>query len=210
MKKIELDGIIPVNCYLIAHEGECYVVDPGYEKQKLRRFVEKENLHVKGILLTHGHIDHMGALDAFDVPVYLHRDEVEILKNNDNNGFNHFMHKIPYDIEALDLVEMENEQKLQLGSEWIHVLHAPGHTKGSICYLFRDELYSGDVLFRGSVGKWDFPSGDQRVLRETVISLIESMSEDTIVYPSHGEATTIGDEKAMNGYYRFWKTKGLF
>jgi len=65
-------------------------------------------------------------------------------------------------------------------------------------------------LFRGSVGKWDFPSGEQRGLRETVISLIESLPEDTFVYPSHGEATTIGDEKAMNGFYRFCKAKGLF
>lgn len=201
MTRVVLKGDISVNCYLIEKNGFCYVVDPGYEKQRLREIVASKNLTVLGILLTHGHVDHIGALDAFDVPVYLHESEKEILLDDVKNGFSYYKMSKPYNIDALNLVTITATTKLKLEDEEISVIHTPGHTIGCVCYKHGNYLYSGDTLFRGTVGRCDFPTGDEDALRNSIKYLLENLPEETLVYPGHGISTKIKTEKENNPFY---------
>jgi len=205
MKRILLDGPIPVNCYLIEEGQSCYVVDPGFEKEKLARFVKDLGLEVKGILLTHGHFDHMTALDAFDVPIYLHEEERVILQDTYKNGLAYYDLERPYDLKNLKLISLKGGDCLDLGGHPIEVIHTPGHTVGCVCYKYKNELYTGDTLFRGTVGRWDFPSGDLATLQASLVDLIDSQDPETMVYPAHYDSSTIGHEKNTNDFYLQWK-----
>lgn len=108
VQKLLLYGEIPVNCYVIECDNECYIVDPGYQKQQIQNYINQKSYQVKGILLTHGHIE---ALDCFDVPIYLHEKEYEILMDNYNNGFEFFGKPRPLKFENLDIILItENTQ----------------------------------------------------------------------------------------------------
>ena len=205
MNKLLLYGDIDVNCYFIEHHQQCYIVDPGYEKERIIQYIYDKQLSVQGILLTHGHIDHIGAIDAFDVPIYLHEKEFEIIKDNVKNGFTFYNKAKPYDLSSLHLVPINSATTLPLGDHLIQVIHTPGHTVGSVCYKINDELYSGDTLFKGTVGRWDFPTGDLDTLQKTIVNLINSLPDNTKIYPAHGEISTIGHEKATNHFYLMWK-----
>lgn len=208
MRKILLDGEIPVNCYIIEDEGRCYVVDPGFQRERLKEYIRSLNLEVVGILLTHAHYDHIGALDAFDVPIYIHEEEYHILLDGYKNGYDYDDRKMSYNIEDLYIVKIDKSTKIFLNGKEIEVLLTPGHSAGSVCYKYGYEMITGDTLFKGSVGQWDFPTGDQETLKKSVIGLIESHDENTIIYPAHGGASTIGDEKKNNFFYNYWKSEG--
>lgn len=205
MEKILLLGEIPVNCYFIKHNKKCYIVDPGYEKEKVIKYVKDNNLEVLGILLTHAHIDHVGAIDAFDVPVYLHEKEYEILEDNYKNGFNFYGRQKPYSLSDINIVKMKEGDILSLDDKKIEVMHTPGHTVGGVCYKIDNDLYTGDTLFEGTVGKWTFPTGDLDKLKKTIIDLIETQDEDLRIHPAHGNSSTIGVEKRSNYFYLQWK-----
>ena len=205
MKKILLYGDIDVNCYILERHNKCYIIDPGYEKERIINYIQDNNLEVKGILLTHAHIDHIGAIDSFKVPVYLHEKELEILKDNHRNGFEFYGKEKPYELEDIDIVPINENTVLELEDKQIEVIFTPGHTVGCVCYKIDNDLYTGDTLFRGTVGRWDFPTGNQETLRNTIVNLIESMKEDIVIHPAHGESSTIGDEKRNNYFYLEWK-----
>lgn len=204
IQKLLLDGEIPVNCYILERNKECFIIDPGYQKHLIQKYISEKGFTVKGILLTHAHIDHVEALDCFDVPVYLHEKEYEILINNYNNGFTYFGKLPNYSFDTLDIKLINESTIITLGDENISVIHTPGHTIGSVCYLIGFDLYSGDTLFEGSVGKWDRPSGDLNVLKKSILKLVNSLPDYTLVHPGHGHSTTIGTEKQINMYYRQW------
>ena len=210
MKRILLLGEIDVNCYFIEHNNKCYIVDPGYEKEKVIKYVKDNNLEVKGILLTHAHIDHIGAIDCFDVPVYLHKDEYEILCDNHKNGFEFYGREKPYALEHLNIVKIDEATIFDLDDKKIEVIHTPGHTMGGVCYKIDNDLYTGDTLFQGTVGKWTFPTGDLNTLKKTVVNLIDNQKEEIRIHPAHGESSTIGDENKYNHFYKMWKGENIF
>ncbi len=205
MERIVLNGDIPVNCYIIEHNKKCFIVDPGYEKEVLQKYISANNFEVLGILLTHGHIDHIGAIDAFEVPVYIHEKEYELLLDNHKNGFAEYGREIPYSFDSISIVKLVEGQTLNLDEKTIHVIHTPGHTSGGVCYKIDNDLYTGDTLFKDAVGRWDFPTGDLAILAPTVLSLIDSQDDAVRVYPGHGPESTIGQEKKNNYYYLSWK-----
>ncbi len=205
MNKLLLHGEIPVNCYFIEHNKQCYIVDPGYEKNKVVKYIEDNDLEVLGILLTHGHIDHIGAIDSFNVPVYLHENEIEIIEDNYKNGFYFYNKDKPYILENINLVTITSDTTLSLGDKTIEVLHTPGHTVGCVCYKIDDDLYSGDTLFKNAVGKWTFPTGNLMTLKKSIVHLIDTQDENIKVHPAHGESTTISAEKNNNPFYIKWK-----
>ncbi|MCK5823873.1 MAG: MBL fold metallo-hydrolase [Ichthyobacteriaceae bacterium] len=200
-----LQGDIPVNCYIIEHNKKCYIVDPGSDKQTLLRYVESKNLTVLGVLLTHAHADHIGAIDAFDVPVYLHKNEYQILIDNTNNGFTMFGRDVPFNIKDINIVQINESETFKIDDKTIEIILTPGHTPGGVCYKIDNDLCSGDTLFQGSVGRWDFPMGDIKSLKKSVVNLIDSLNDNVNVYPGHGPASTIANEKAINGFYKQWK-----
>ena len=205
VQKILLYGEIPVNSYILEDNGECYIIDPGYEKERVIDYIKDSGLSVKGILLTHAHIDHVGAIDAFDVPVYLHEEEHNILLNDELNGFKFYHRTKPYDIKNIKIVTLKDGDKLPLGDKYIEVIHTPGHTVGGVCYRYNNDLYTGDTLFEGTVGKWTFPTGDLETLKKSVIRIIETEPEGMNIYPAHGDSSTIGIEKVYNHFYVNWK-----
>lgn len=205
MRKILLLGEINVNCYFIEHNNKCYIVDPGYEKERVIKYVRDNNLEVLGILLTHGHIDHIGAIDAFQVPVYLHKNEYEIIEDNHKNGFEFYGRDLPYDLKDINIIKIEEGTTLPIDDKNIQVIYTPGHTKGGVCYKIDNDLYTGDTLFQGTVGKWTFPTGDYETLRKTVVNLIDTEDEKVKIHPAHGNSSTIGEEKKYNEFYLQWK-----
>jgi glyoxylase-like metal-dependent hydrolase (beta-lactamase superfamily II) len=207
MYKLLLRGEIDVNCYIIEYNKKCYIVDPGYEKERIIKYVEDNNLEVLGILLTHGHYDHVGAIHCFDVPVYIHKDEYNFLINDTINGFKSHNKVKEYSINDLDIVKIDHAHVIEFEEEKIEVIHTPGHTAGCVCYKFQNDLFSGDTLFKGAVGRFDFPTGDLNSLKKSVVNLIDSLDDDVNVHPGHMDSTTIKSEKENNNYYIQWKNR---
>lgn len=205
MKKLLLKSGKYVSCYFLVDNGRCYIVDPAGEKEKLREYVKENKLEVVGILLTHGHIDHIGAIDAFNVPIYIHRKEYELFIENYNGGFKNFGKEVPFNLGKLRIVLFRGNYIFPLNDKNIQAIRTPGHTRGGVCYKFGDDLYTGDTLFQGSVGRWDLPTGNLYDLRKSVIRLIDSNDDNVRVHPSHGESSTIGEEKMNNYFYKEWK-----
>ncbi len=205
LEKLILVGEIDVNSYILESGNKCFIIDPGAQKERLKKYVEDKNLSVEAILLTHAHFDHIGALDAFDVPVYLHEFEMEIIKDNNKNGYGFYGIKMPYDLSKINLKTLRNGEKLKLNDEEIEVILTQGHTVGSVCYKMGDKLYSGDTLFENGIGRYDFPTGDVQALRKSIVMLIDTLDEAVKVFPGHGNSSTIGMEKQSNSYYKMWK-----
>lgn len=208
MKNIIIQNLIlaPVgtNCLLVMNKEtkELLIVDPGDDPVTIRDAVTRFGGNPVAILLTHGHYDHILAVetvkDLFDIPVYAHREEQELLKSPSLNMSGSWMKGFATKADHL----LSDGQKLLLAGIEITVLHTPGHTKGSCCYYLPDEqvLLSGDTLFAGSVGRMDFPTGSGAQMKASIDKLLTGLPEETEVYPGHGETTTIGYEKRYNPF----------
>ncbi len=210
MHKLVLRGIIESNCYIIDNKEQCYIVDPGSEKDKIIRYIQSQGLEVLGILLTHAHLDHIGAINCIDVPIYLHEKAYPVLSDDALNGFTLFGETIPFAIEDLQIVTINENTTLPLGDKTIHVLYTPGHTIGSVCYRIDHDLYTGDTLFQGSVGKWTFPTGDLASLKRSVEYLIEHQDSAVRIHPGHGDDSTIEAERRFNSFYAMLKNGQSF
>lgn len=211
MFKIEVSGeiykdqYIQMNSYIIDYKGECYIVDPGYEKEKIRKVVEENNLKVKGILLTHSHLDHISATDVYNVPIYMYEKEYDLFMYNYNDLYGERGIKRHYNLDGREFIKLKEGDTLALGDKKISIIPTAGHTIGGVCYKFENDLVSGDTLFKGSVGRSDLKTGNINDLRESIVRLIESQDDNLIVHPAHGPSTTIGFEKRYNPYYNSWK-----
>lgn len=195
-----LDGDIPVTCHVLVDGDACLILDPGYEKERIRHFVAHHGLKVEGIVLTHGHIDHLCAADCFPVPVYLHAAEVPVFLDSALNGLDHFGAAWPYPPESLRLSPVEHDSIIRLGTSAIRVVHTPGHTVGSICLHTGTCLYTGDTLFAGTVGRWDFPTGDLLTLETSIRKICTDFPPETVIIPSHGPRSTLYTEVQRNPF----------
>ncbi len=205
IEKIELEGELRMNCYFIIHEKDCYIVDPGYHKEQLRKYVNQRGLIVQGILLTHAHMDHIGALDAFPVPVYLHPADRPLFEDDNINGFAAYNKTKPYPPKSISFQDIQGGDRIPFKGSFIETIHTPGHTPGGICYKWDNEMCTGDTIFAGSVGRWDFPLGSQKDLSQSVLQIIGTMDEGLILHPGHGLSTTVGKERLGNVCYRQWR-----
>ena len=198
-------GPVAENCYVFRRDGSdrALVVDPGEEPDRILGAIEQLGVKVDAILLTHTHFDHVGAVApvarATGAPVYCPEIEVPVL--GDIMSFVPWPGFGPY--ESYDADEtVSGGERLSLAGFEIDVLHTPGHSPGHVTYAIDDEdaLFSGDVLFKGSVGRTDLPGGDGPTLLESIRTLVERYPGETTVYPGHMGITTLGDERATNPF----------
>ena len=191
-KKISV-GSFEVNCCVVAVDGKAWIIDPGAEPERIAALVESMACEPGGILLTHAHFDHIGAIPALErrwpgLPVFVHPKDAEII----THAFNQFPPEYP-------AIPRPANVKTDEWPGFVTVIETPGHTPGGVCFLIGGRLFSGDTLFAGSVGRTDFPGGSMATLRESLKKLT-ALPDDTPVTPGHGPDTTIGREKAHNPY----------
>jgi hydroxyacylglutathione hydrolase len=198
-------GPVAENCFLFRQDGarEAVIVDPGEEAPRLLGAIEELDLDLQAILLTHTHFDHVGAVapvaKATGAPVYCPKLEVPVLQD--------IMSFVPWagfgPFESWDPEEtVEGGERLALAGFEIDVLFTPGHSPGHVTYAVEDALFSGDVLFEGSVGRTDLPGGDWGVLSRSIESLLDRYPDEQKVFPGHMGLTTLGRERATNPFLR--------
>lgn len=197
-------GPIAENCFVVRREGagKALLVDPGEEAERILAEVEAIGAEVEAILVTHCHFDHIGAVNpvaaATGAPVYCPELEIPLLADIMSFTMPGFG---PYEgYEADETVK--GGEVLELAGMTLDVLFTPGHSPGHVTYSVRDEeaIFSGDVLFQGSVGRVDLPGGDGPTLLRSIQSLLDSHSAETVVYPGHMGVTTLGAEQATNPF----------
>jgi hydroxyacylglutathione hydrolase len=200
-------GPVQENCFLARHDGadRAVIVDPGEEPERLLHAIEELGVGLDAILLTHTHFDHIGAVapvaKATGAPVYCPKIEVPVLQ--DIMAFVPWPGFGPY--ESWDPEEtVEGGEQLTLAGFDIDVVFTPGHSPGHVTYAIATDdqqaLFSGDVLFEGSVGRVDLPGGDWATLSRSIQGLLEAYPEETTVYPGHMGLTTLGRERATNPF----------
>ncbi len=198
-------GMVATNCYLIINKEtkEALLIDPADNALRISNVIEENGCTLKAILLTHGHFDHIMALNElkkrYNVPVYAHDEEEDVLKQSSLNmsGMIGQIYTTQADIYVKD------GEHLKLAGLDIIVLHTPGHTKGGVCYYFPEEkvLMSGDTLFHCSIGRTDFPTGSMSQLVRSVKEQLFVLPDDVQVYPGHDSVTSIGYEKQYNPFF---------
>lgn len=199
-------GSLGTNSYLLINEDtkEILVVDPAICPDYVLSHVKSNGYIPKAILLTHGHFDHVMGInkwvEEFGVPVYLHEEEKEILAKANLNLSYQFGKNYSYE----EVTCFAADEEVELAGMKFRVIHTPGHTKGGCCYYFASEevLISGDTLFQQSVGRSDFPTGNMRILVNSIKDKLFCLPDMVMVYPGHGEYTCIADEKEFNLFVR--------
>ena len=200
-------GPVQENCYLVRRDGadRALLIDPGEEADRLLGAIDELGVGLDGILLTHTHFDHVGAVapvaTATGAPVWCPKIEVPVLQ--DIMSFVPWPGFGPY--ESWDPEHtVEGGERLELAGFEIDVVFTPGHSPGHVTYAIEDEnvLLSGDVLFEGSVGRVDLPGGDWPTLLESIGTLVDRYDEETRVLPGHMGTTTLGRERATNPFLR--------
>ena len=191
-------GIFFTNTYVLSNnKNECIIIDPTLS---LKDYAEDINTkyNVKGILLTHGHVDHIDGIRYFNCPIYCYSLEKVLIENDDYNLYQ-MLGKKSFLPNNLDFRYVNDGDIINLIGLDIKVIYTPGHTNGSCCYLIGDKLFSGDTMFYHSVGRSDFPTGNEKKLRDSIKKLLE-LNNNIKVYPGHDSKTTIREESKFNPY----------
>lgn len=194
--KTILAGMYEENCYLVMDEDtkELGIIDPGGQANDVANEISLLGGKPKFILLTHGHVDHVGGvvelINKFNIPFYINKADEEYIEKDD-----FVFGSLPKASGYLN-----EGDTLNLGNNAIRVIETPGHTPGGLCFLVNDKLLTGDTLFQGSVGRSDFPGGNGMQLIKSIKEKLLNLGDDITVFPGHGPSSTIGYEKRNNPF----------
>ncbi len=184
-------GGLGTNCYIVVSgQNRAFIIDPGDETEKIKGFLSAHKITAQFIVNTHGHIDHIRANADLGLPVYCHEKDRDMISDPNKNLMVTFFgtfkpvspQRLLKDGDTVTLDEME-----------FKVIHTPGHTGGCLCLLSDGVLFSGDTLFKNGIGRTDFPGASERAMQESLRKLA-LLDAGVVVYPGHGEQTTIGRE----------------
>ncbi|MEA2635525.1 MAG: hydroxyacylglutathione hydrolase [Chloroflexota bacterium] len=200
---IVADDLFGENCYLIRRRDttSALVVDPGLQVDRVRQQIDSEGLTLEHILVTHGHIDHVAGVPALreqtHAPIAMHPDDLAIL---DWETIARYPFLPPgftsFSIDAA----LTHGMTLAFQDISLRVLHTPGHTQGSVCFLFGLDCFAGDTLFQRGIGRTDLPGGDMHKIVFSIRNVLYALPPKTVVHPGHGAATTIEEEKLLNPF----------
>lgn len=196
-------GPLQENCYIVGNGKSCVIIDPGDEADHIINEVENEHLEVKGILVTHGHFDHIGAVNElksyYHAEVYATKDTSDMMLNWDEN-LSVMIGGEKYIVDDVKIIK----DTIEVDGLSFQVYETPGHAKGSCLYYYESEkaLFTGDTLFRGGCGRIDFPTGSQTAMMQS-LRKIKQLTFDADVYPGHGPQSKFSLEKRNNPYLSF-------
>lgn len=196
-------GPMQVNCYVLAsgENSSAIIIDPGDQARKIKQVLDKYRLKPAFIVNTHGHYDHIGCDDKFGVPVYIHKDDVPLLRDSRLNLSGVF--SLGYAVKS-EIIKLEEGEIIKSEGIELEVLHIPGHTPGGISLLIkkpaRKAVFTGDTLFCQGIGRSDLDGGNESLLIKSIKEKLLILSDDTVVYPGHGPSSTIGEEKKNNPF----------
>ncbi|MBA7678674.1 Hydroxyacylglutathione hydrolase GloC [subsurface metagenome] len=201
LKKVVV-GPLGSNCYIVGSESnkEGMIIDPGDEAEVIFKKVKDLGLAIKFIVLTHGHIDHIGALKevkkATGAEVAIHTDEAKSLQKQSSSTLLGLAYPTPLPPDRL----LQDGDSLDIGDVHFWVLHTPGHSPGGICLSGEGIVFSGDTLFNCGIGRTDLPGGNSSQLMNSIHTKLMVLPDNTVVYPGHGPDTTIGAERRGNPF----------
>lgn len=197
-------GVIEANCYFLYDDisSKAIIIDPGEEPRLIIEKITELNLKPELIINTHGHFDHIASDDIirekYNIPLAIHRNDLPILSDSLKNGSVLTGHHVQ--IKPADIV-FEKEEQMQSGFCNYSLIHTPGHSSGSICILAGNMLFSGDTLFKETIGRTDLPGGNHNDMLSSLEKL-KKLDKKIIVYPGHGQPTTIEQELLNNFFFR--------
>lgn len=203
-----ITGDLGVNTYLYNFkDNDITIIDPGSDSDKIESTILAHNYTPKAILLTHGHFDHIGAVkklkESYNIPVYIHREDATFLGDGSEKRHKEMFQalggsaKFYFDNYFVknDNVDYELNDGEQLDNYGLKIIHTPGHSPGSVCFYSKENsvVFTGDTMFKGGMGRTDFPEGNYPQLLESLEKL-KALPKETLVYPGHGGSTTIKEE----------------
>lgn len=202
MMKTLVVGPLDVNCYIVWEGDSAFVIDPGGDADLIARELKKEGLSVAYIINTHGHFDHVGGdadMKALGGVLAIHPEDAPLLEEAPDHGILYGV-KVPKQSAPDEF--LKDGMKLTSGSITLEVLHTPGHSRGGVCFFDRKngDLFTGDTLFAGSVGRTDFEGGSFDELMDSIKTKILPLGDSVRVHPGHGPSSTIGREKKVNPF----------
>ena len=194
-------GLYQANCYILRDEQSSsgLIIDPGDEPEKIKNYINEHSITVSSILLTHAHFDHIMGVQGIKGKICLNKEDLPLYENLK-------MQAQLFGIEAYDPPPVDifiNEGNIIESDDIkVEVIHTPGHSPGSCCFKVRNNLFSGDTLFRMGIGRTDMWKGSHNQIIRSINDRLFLLDNTVTVYPGHGEITTIGDEKAANPFLR--------
>lgn len=196
-------GPLDVNCYILGCEDtkEAAIIDPGDNADEIIKVIHEEGLNPGFIINTHAHFDHVGGVktiqDHFKIDFFLHKEDLFLIDNVSEQAAAFGLNPIPKpEVDKF----VNNGDKISLGNKFINVIHTPGHSPGCVCYHIDNNVFVGDTMFAGSIGRTDLPGGSYKMLINSIKERLFPLGDGTIVYPGHGPSTTIENERKHNPF----------